>query len=597
MNTKRILSIFFLILSTLATRAQIAKWVIHPELDSLWMDTENALIIGAKEGETSFWTEEGSLLSSTKDKLCSFKQGKAVTLKPNTGVVTGFFSVNGDYISIDPCNVAWGYPYFSDGFLLVKPDDFFQFIDSDGRKSTDKYYIAFPYNAGLAACYTFEDLEKKKNPMWFYITTKEEKIQFILNGKDVDAEDINFLSSLTDEGYGILATKHKFYYYNHSTGNISPLYEKEGETDKKKQASLDGDLLENLKEGDGVYVITAKVGKLGKAELYLDKNYIPLKIDFTEKGTLTSSKIFKRNKYKIPSYTTQLSKEKSEENGKWMLAYRGKDIVTHIFDSVRILKDDLAFVHINDKWGMIDVSKDESFAFKINDGERVGFRHRNFKTSIRLNLPSYIPFKKTSFEIAEKEKFHIDGTSVNGRDTENGNYVEYDCAIDIPDSLQDTETEIECNAQISYDGLVTPLIPITFRAWHVKRFNVDYTDEKLNNDEFSFTLNIDEQKNIGDTDYLFEVAIKPDSIIANVEKLSETRYKITLPSLVEGTTEFSVNILEDGCPPQKFPFEVTYTKPVAKSRNKKAESAKAIMRKKQVTKSVQKAVTTPKVLM
>lgn len=594
MNTKNLISIAILALATSTTQAQIAKWVVHPDYNSLQFDTDNSLVIGHKGSETSFWNEDGRLLSTTSDVLYSFREAKAITLKPNTGNVTGFYSVRGDFVMVEPCSVACDYPYFSDGFLLVKQGNYFQFIDGEGKKSADKYFMAFPYNAELAACYTFEDLEKKKNPMCYYITTGKEKVTLSINGKPIDAEDVDFLSSLTDEGIGIFINKHKFYYYNNKTKDVSPLFEKDDEKDKKKQVSIEGVLSENIrKEGDSLFVVSGKIGKAGKAELYLDKCYIPIKISFIENGVETSARVFRRNKHNIQTYTTLLSKQKSAENGKWMISYRGNPIVSNIFDDVRPIKDDLAFVCKDGKWGMIDVAENNEFQFRINSGKPVGFRHSNYETSIRLDLPVFISSTKTSFEVVEKEKFHIDGTSIERKDTENGNFVQYNCAIDIPPTLLDTIAEIGCKAQVSYDGLVSPEIPISFSAWHVKRFNVDIIEQSgVSNGGFSFTINIDEQKAIDETDYPFEVKVVTDSITAYADKLSETRYKITLPSLSEGVNEFSVNILENGCPPQNFPFEITYTKPVAKSRNKKAVSAKAEIRKKQV-KSTPKQVNAP----
>jgi len=594
MNTKNLIFIAILALDTSTTKAQIAKWAIRPDYSSLQFDAENELVIGQKDSKTSIWNGKGNLLSTTNDVLYSFRENKAVTVKPNTSNITGFYSIKGDFIKVDLCNVTCDYPYFSDRYLLVKQGDYFQFIDSDGKKGAERYFMAFPYNAELAACYTFEDLEKKRNPMCYYITTKKEKVALSLNGKPIDAEDVDFLSSLTDEGIGVLSTKHKFYYYNNSTKEISPLFEKDDEKDKKKQASMAGELSENLrKEGDSLFVVTAKVGKVGKAEIYMDKCYVPIKISFSENGVETSARVFKRDKHDIPTYTTLLTKTKSVENGKWMISYRGKPIVSNIFDNVRPIKDDLAFVCKDGKWGMIDVADENNFQFRINGGKPVGFRHSAYETSIRMDLPVFIPSGKTSFEVVEDEKFHIDGTSIVRKDTENGNYVQYNCAIDIPPTLLDTIAEIGCNVQVHYDGLVSPKIPITFSAWHVKRFNVDIIEQSgVSNGEFSFTINIDEQKAIDETDYPFEVKISTDSIVAYADKLSETRYKITLSSLAEGVNEFSVNILESGCPPQNFPFEVTYTKSVAKSRNEKAVSAKAEVRKKQV-RSTPKQVNTP----
>jgi len=592
MNAKKILLIAMLLIVTTVAKAQVAKWVIHPDYKALKMDIDNALIIGNNNGETTFWTEKGEQLGSTKDVLHLFREGKALTLKQNANILTGFFSTNGEYVKTEACEVACDFPYFSDGLLLVKKGDYLQFMNDKGDLGTGKYFSAYPFNNGMAACYTYEDLVKKKTPLCYYITTECKKISFTLKGKPVGADDVDFISSLSDDGIGIVLFKHKFYYYKKANEELQPMFEKDNETDKKKQLEADGEIgAITREEGDSQHVVTAKNGKNGRAEIYFNSLYIPQEIRFYMNGLETSVKVFKQTKHDIAQFSTSLTK--TEENGKWVLNYKSIPIVGNPFDEIKILKDGMAFVRIGGNWGMIDVEDDVSFRFRINNNKPVGFRHGSYETTIRLDLPSYIPSSKTSFEIEEKDKIHIDGTSIERRDTENGNYVQYNCVIDIPTTLQDTIMGIGCHATVNYDDLTSPIIPITFNAWYVKRFNVDIIEQSgVSNGEFSFTINIDEQKAIDESDYPFEVRIAADSITAFADKLSETRYKITLSSLSEGVNEFSINIFEEGCPPQRFPFEVTYTKQVEKTKTKKAVSAKAEVRKKQ-TKPVSKVTTTP----
>jgi len=66
--------------------------------------------------------------------------------------------------------------------------------------------------------------------------------------------------------------------------------------------------------------------------------------------------------------------------------------------------------------------------------------------------------------------------------------------------------------------------------------------------------------------------------------IRETRYKCELFALAEGINNVNVNILEDGCPPSVFPFEITYVKPVKKSRNKPAIKEGVKIEKKVQTK-------------
>jgi len=65
-----------------------------------------------------------------------------------------------------------------------------------------------------------------------------------------------------------------------------------------------------------------------------------------------------------------------------------------------------------------------------------------------------------------------------------------------------------------------------------------------------------------------------------LEKISETRYKCKVLALREGTNNIVVQILEQGCPPAAFPFEVTYTRPSAKGRNKSGGKEDVVIKKK-----------------
>ena len=68
-----------------------------------------------------------------------------------------------------------------------------------------------------------------------------------------------------------------------------------------------------------------------------------------------------------------------------------------------------------------------------------------------------------------------------------------------------------------------------------------------------------------DADYPFEVAVQTleeDTLSCTVSKHSETVYKCEIYPLKKGVNHINVCILEDGCPPSVFPFEITYIPPV-----------------------------------
>ncbi len=140
--------------------------------------------------------------------------------------------------------------------------------------------------------------------------------------------------------------------------------------------------------------------------------------------------------------------------------------------------------------------------------------------------------------------------------------------------------------------------PHTVIAWHQKYINVDvaYDAVVYEQDEVSLIINISYPlpKQPGEKDYPFDIKIQRDSLEFIPDKISETRYKHNLSALVEGVNNVSIRILESGCPPYNFPFEITYVKPVEKSFDQPAvEGDVKIKRKENAKKSVSKRRDTP----
>ena len=74
---------------------------------------------------------------------------------------------------------------------------------------------------------------------------------------------------------------------------------------------------------------------------------------------------------------------------------------------------------------------------------------------------------------------------------------------------------------------------------------------------------------MGETIYPHEARIMAEGLNAQIlERVSETRYKCKVYPLREGLNTIVVQILEEGCPPANYTFEVTYVKPVASSGKK-----------------------------
>jgi len=421
----------------------------------------------------------------------------------------------------------------------------------------------YPFNNGFATCFTYEQVDKLKNPYYTYVTADNSPITFSYNNKVFDKKDVEFLSSVNDEGVGIAIIKHKVYLFDKNARKLEPVFANKTETNIKRQVSVDGELNEYLMDMKDSIIIRGKGSKTEFVRFNFDKFLRPTKIYYADRTEEYKHKTVKAEKYSSP-----FSPFKSNE--KYGLNYKDETVLPEQFDEIGFCLNDFAVVRIDDKWGMLTFDPNLKYRLIMHNGKDIAFRHKDVATTIKLELPVIISADKCRFDVDERHGCIIDKISLETKNTENGNYVQYNCNLTIPDSLPDVITEIQYPVQITYDGLKYPIVPIKTKAWHYKYINVDLdeTETTLEQGNVSFTINISADKQPGENDYPFEVEIKTDSLQTELAKISETRYKCKLFALAEGINNVNINILENGCPPSVFPFEITYIKPVKKSRNK-----------------------------
>ena len=326
--------------------------------------------------------------------------------------------------------------------------------------------------------------------------------------------------------------------------------------------------------------IRGKGEKKEYIKFIFDKFLKPTKIYYIDRVVS-----YNENKIQEAEYLSPFTPLKTEE-GKLGLRYNDIKVLPPQFDEVGLCVNNFATVKANDKWGMLEYDTNLKYKLIMHGGKDIAFRHKEVATTIKLELPSIISADKCSFEIDKQYGCNIDKISLETKNTENGNYVQYDCILTIPDSLPDKITNIQYPVQIRYDGLQYPIVPLNVKAWHYKYINVDLEESEtsLNDRDVSFTINISADKQPGENDYPFEIKIDADTLQSEIIKISETRYKCKLYQLAEGLNEVNINIIENGCPPSIFPFEITYTKPVAPNkRNKSGLKGSVKIEKKDLT--------------
>ena len=560
---RKILFLSFLFALGSSAQAQVARWVVHPVYDHIQMAKGAPLLLCDSLDTKVLFDESGNRLAVTSDSICDFREGKAVTMKKGTDFVTGFFDTQGHFTPLGgDYSVTYGYPYFSDGHLLLQQNGQFYFADSKGRPANFGYFVKMlPFFHGFSACYSYENLEKMKSPFYNYVRVDNGTVDYKLDGKFYPLKQVKLVSSINDEGIGIVLLKKKVFLYHTGEMTLERLFADPAETNEKRQVELDDDLEKSLqKEGEG-HLLLAECGKDAVAKIHFDPLFRPVRIEFPNR-TIN----YKTAALKERVLTSDLEALRSSK-AQLGLLYKGNVVLPEQFDDVSMRFGNKAVVCSKGKWGILEVVEAPLAKVTMNKGNDIAFRHQKFETSIRLDLPTLISAEDCRFDVAPQTGCQIDKTSYRTRNTESGNFVEYNCVLTIPDSLPDVLTEIVYPVKVTYDGLEMPQIDLKVKAWHYKYITLNLNDEELvfkgQNAAFSFDLVAEKRQGEGDYPLVLEVKTS-GAMMPELEKISETRYTCKTYNLEEGVNDLVVRILENGCPPMEVPLEVIYTKAAPK---------------------------------
>lgn len=547
-------------------RGQTAAWLIPPKYDAIRIDNNEDIVVTDSVDQEIMWTIDGKRLAQTPFFISPFAEEKSVTLQQGSDLITGFYKKDGSFIKLlsEFHSIDSSYPYFSNGHLLVRDNtNFYVFIDTEGRWLNEWYVMAYPYSNGYASCRKYKSMIRQKATYNVLLDKEDQEVVFSFNGKTLHSDDLDFISSVNDMNIGIVIVKNKLYFFNGIDRSLEPVFGTKNEKDIKNQARLDKDLSDCLTTtpDSTSIVLRARSGKKGSVSIIFNTQMVPLSVIRAD-GEYT----YKQNAALLRSKESPILIV--EDNNKYGISIGEKSVLPPQLDEITEFWSNKAFVKHNGKYGMLKIL-DTNFRLNINEGKDIAFRHQKLKTIIRLDLPKEISAQNTRIQIDPLSGCDVDMPSVEKKDTEFGNYVQYKCLLTIPDSLPDEmyddgRNEILYPTRILYDGLESPVIPFMIKAWHYKYFNVDIdeSDMKINQGTLSFTFDIN--TGFSEEDYPKTVEILTDSLLYELDKKSEMRYKCTIYALHEGINNITIRIKEQGCPSINLPFEVTYSKPSKK---------------------------------
>lgn len=579
MNMKQIIVTLFGLIVGCNAYAQLPKWVITPDYDKLSVAVDGALLQTDSVGTTGLWTLDGKCLFRTSHHIHPFNEGVAVITQKGSNELIGVVNLLGEFTSMANLRVTYDYPFFEDGHLICCDSNGYSYFKKDGSK-VDLFpsVKSYPFYGGYAPYFTYDQLEKHKDPYYGYYRADGENMKYRLLEKEevrnFDPKSIRFLSGIGENKKGVAVIKNKLYMYNPDTDMFEPFLYGDEASEKKRHLTLSGGdydkYFTNL-PNDTVEIV-ARYGKNQIAILLFDNKLRPISFTFDNE----KQEFVKPTKEKY-SYSSDI--KPYGEGPNYGISFVDKQILPQQFEEVGLLYDNKAFVKSKGRWGVIEIIPGIDYSLKLNKGQDVAFRHQTFDTQIRLDLPSQISAKDARIDIPAASGCVIDKTSRETKDTESGNFVVYNCSLNIPANLPDTMTNITYSSvSVSYDGISLFERPIDIKAWHLKYYNVDpiESETSITNGVASFTVNINAQKNVGESDYPFDLRIEADSVSVQYEKISETRYKCLVSNLQEGDNNLNILVTEKGCPPSVFPFEIYYTKPVPKKKTQES----VVVRKK-----------------
>lgn len=557
---KGVVALFAVILlSANAAYGQMAKWAMRPGYDSIRLATGVPVVVSDSAGVTSLWSTDAKLLASTEDSIAKFSEGMAVVMKKGTQDITGFYATDGTFTKLENCKVVYNCPYFRDGYLLVNRQGRNKLVAKDGKYDPFGSFVEmYPYSSGYACCTMYGDMENFKDLYYYYVDTDKNLVKLMFDKKEaVENEDVSFLSSLNDDGVGIAVIKRHVYMFDKGLGMLRPVFVDE-KAEKKRQVRV-GDFSESMYNKGDSTILWARGSKRDTVFFAFDERMRLVSIKYPARTVNYNTAHPAPLKLK-GDFTAERS-----SNGMYAVKSGSSTILPPQFDGAGISFGKFIAVRKDGKWGLLQLDEKLKYSMSMNKGNAIAFRHKKFETTVRLDLPAEIKADGCSFDIPAGNGCTVDKTSVQMRNTSAGNFVQYNCVLTIPDSLPDHITEITYPVSMTCDGISYPDNKLTVKAWHYKYVNMDLSREEIKFERgiVEFILNMTADKLAGENDYPLTVQVVEDSTAARVDliKLSETRYKCRLYSPVEGINRLVVSVIENGCPPSYFPFEINYIKP------------------------------------
>lgn len=563
---KRICILFVLFAVFCGSKAQIAKWLIPPRYKYLQLVPNTTIYKGSVNDSTFLWNQKGEVLLATKHYVGPFVDGVAIVADGEE--LKGIINTSGKYVPINnnlgKLEIDSKKPVFSCGYLLVKNNEQYYYVNKDGNIVYGPFKEAFPFYQKITSVIAYENQEKLKGEYHALLQVDGSYIDFEINGKIIDKDNVTFCSVPNEQGKSIVVVKKDVYMYDNNSHSMTRL-SVDGTQNKKSYVSLMNNVFMKNKLSEDNFV-----AQLNRGQLFFDANNVLTRMEIEGMQPVVYPKSHTDIKELDCFLATNISDDGESYGIDWIANGSKRQILPPQFSVVTDIIASNAVVCSNNNYGVVTLDPNSTFDFTLNDGNDIGFAHAKYPTNIQVALPKYISWQNVIMGTARKDMCEIIPVSRVGSDTKEGNFLKYDCNLFVPNDLTENRTDMDYYFYLDYDGLRSPIYPVSIKGWYVQQYDINLEKSWVETDTAYVELIANRKIEGTEQNYWFTVGCSSDDLpfSTETEKMDENRYVIKLYDMPDGEGKVYFEIKEDKCPPIRFPYNITYMNKTAKSKGR-----------------------------
>ncbi len=540
----------------------MANWMIKPVMDDIEFEYASKMFVCHKADSNYVWTTDGKRIVNTTAAIASISDRMVLLINEEDGGLYGFVSDKSKFVNMvstgNRCRylIDKNYPYFSHGLLLVKDtdDNLYYYVNAKGQVLGEGYVAAYPFLNRCASVVAYKDEVKRKETYVKLINTRFDEILMSKNSKPLKSGSFSFISSVSGNKMAICIDGKAVYSYDNNTDDCVRFSTDDSSEKNTYVQLLDKNIIKHTMEG-GFYFNTDK-GKLmfNDNGQYIGSDWDLPKKQITEKRTEFPKRI-----------------DTFENNGlfgiEWNQYNDRRTVLDCQFEEVKTMYDNLAVVKLHGKYGVVAIDNLKSIGIKINDGNPLVFDHAQAEYPMVLDIPTTMHKNDIeSIVCTSSTQCDPDLNTINEGYTNRGTMLSLNCVFHAPKNIKTTQTRTDYMMKIKYQGLLTSAMPVTVQTCYNSAYTMELGRTALMNDTVYVELAAVTELDTADI-YKVDIELSSDSVMSyRVGRIGNKKFGVKIYDIVSSYTPLVFTIKEEGCAPIAFPYNLTYTRPMARKK-------------------------------